>query len=169
MQKTKLTHKLSLILCMVSIAAMTLFATACSSNTNNTADTAVESTEEEATAETTDDAEAEEDADAAETETEVLGEGETEFYFTVTDADGVETAFTIHTDKATVGEALLDVDLIAGDESEYGLYVKTVNGVTVDYDTDGKYWAFYVDGEYASTGVDATEITEGSTYEFKVE
>ena len=43
--------------------------------------------------------------------------------------------------------------LIAGEDSDYGLYVKTVNGVTVDYDTDGKYWAFYVDGEYAATDV----------------
>ena len=59
--------------------------------------------------------------------------------------------------------------LIAGEDSEYGLYVKTVNGVTVDYDTDGKYWAFYVDGEYAATGVDSTDITAGATYTFKAE
>ena len=36
-------------------------------------------------------------------------------------------------------------------------------------DKDGKYWAFYVNGEYASAGVDATDITEGATYAFKVE
>ena len=59
--------------------------------------------------------------------------------------------------------------LIAGEDSDYGLYVKTVNGVTVDYDTDGKYWAFYVDGEYAATGVDSTDITAGATYTFKAE
>ena len=58
---------------------------------------------------------------------------------------------------------------VAGDDTEYGLYVKTVNGVTVDYDTDGKYWAFYVDGEYAATGVDSTDITAGATYTFKAE
>ena len=49
------------------------------------------------------------------------------------------------------------------------MYVKTVNGVTVDYDTDGKYWAFYIDDEYAMTGVDSTPITDGSSYTFKVE
>ena len=59
--------------------------------------------------------------------------------------------------------------LIAGEDSDYGLYVKTVNGVTVDYDTDGKYWAFYVDGEYAATDVDSTDITAGATYTFKAE
>ena len=48
-------------------------------------------------------------------------------------------------------------------------YVKEVNGIIADYDVDGTYWAFYIDGEYASAGVDSTEITEGSIYMFKVE
>ena len=34
---------------------------------------------------------------------------------------------------------------------------------------DGKYWAFYVNGEYAVSGVDTTEITEGGLYEFRAE
>lgn len=99
----------------------------------------------------------------------VLGEGATQFDFVVVDKDGNETEFEIHTDKETVGEALQDVELIAGEDSEFGLYVKTVNGITADYDTDGTYWAFYVNGEYASTGVDSTVITEGDVYSFKVE
>ena len=76
---------------------------------------------------------------------------------------------TIRLPRFTVGAALLSLGLIAGEDSEYGLYVKTVNGVTVDYDQDGKYWAFYVDGEYAATGVDSTDITAGATYTFKAE
>lgn len=99
----------------------------------------------------------------------VLGEGSREFALTVTDQEGNETEFEIHTDKETVGEALTEIGLIAGEESEYGLYVKTVNGVTADYDTDGKYWAFYINDEYAQTGVDTTEIKEGETYSFRVE
>lgn len=99
----------------------------------------------------------------------VLGEGETEFPFTVVDKDGHETVFKIHTHKKTVGEALLELDLIAGEEAEYGLYVKTVNGVTADYNKDGTYWAFYINGEYASTGVDSTTIKEGDCYSFKQE
>lgn len=98
-----------------------------------------------------------------------VGEGATQFTFEVVDVEGATTIFTVNTDKATVGEALLDVELIAGEDSEYGLYVKTVNGITADYDVDQTYWAFYIDGEYAMTGVDATEVTGGSTYSFKVE
>lgn len=99
----------------------------------------------------------------------VLGEGQTQFSFTVVDKDGNETAFEIHTDKATVGEALLELDLIAGEEGSFGLYVKTVNGITADYDTDGTYWAFYINGEYAMTGVDSTNVEAGAAYSFKVE
>lgn len=99
----------------------------------------------------------------------VLGEGQTKFIFVVVDKDGNETNFEIYTDKETVGDALLEVDLIAGEEREYGLYVKTVNGITADYDADQTYWAFYVNGKYATAGVDSTAVKEGETYSFKVE
>lgn len=98
-----------------------------------------------------------------------LGEGETEFLFTITDLDGNETCVTIHTDKATVGEALQELGLIVGEEGPYGLYVKTVNGITVDYDADKAYWAFYINGRYAMSGVDVTKIVSGDTYELRVE
>ena len=99
----------------------------------------------------------------------ILGEGATVFLFTVVDKDGNEANFEIHTDKEIVGDALLEVGIIAGEESEYGLFVKTVNGITADYNTDGTYWAFYINGEYAVSGVDTTPISEGETYTFKVE
>lgn len=92
-----------------------------------------------------------------------------EFTFVAVDLEGKEETFRITTDKETVGEALLEEGLIEGEPGPYGLYVKTVNGITLDYDTDGKYWAFYVDGEYGMTGVDETDIVPGSTYMFKPE
>lgn len=85
------------------------------------------------------------------------------------DLEGNEKTFQITTNKSTVGEALMDEGLLAGEPGPYGLYVKTVNGITLDYDKDGKYWAFYVDGEYGLTGVDETAIQPGSTYCFKPE
>ena len=102
-------------------------------------------------------------------EPEKIGEGETEFTFKVVFDDGTEKEYLVATDKKTVGEALTDVDLIRGEESSYGLYVTTVAGVTADYDKDGSYWAFYIDGEYAQTGVDGTEIKAGSVYMMKTE
>lgn len=99
----------------------------------------------------------------------ILGEGSKEFALIVVNTAGEEVALEIHTDKENVGEALLELGVIAGEESEYGLYVKTVNGETLDYDTDGKYWAFYINGEYAMTGVDATDVTDGDAYALKAE
>lgn len=75
--------------------------------------------------------------------------------------------FTVKTDKSTVGEALLEHELIDGEEGQYGLYVKVVNGITADFDVDQSYWAFYIDGEYAMTGVDTTEITDGAVYKLE--
>ena len=99
----------------------------------------------------------------------VMGEGENIFDFTVVDKQGKETVFEIHTNKTTVGDALLELGLIEGEEGAYGLYVKTVNGITADYDADQTYWAFYINGEYGMTGVDVTNIEAGAAYSFKVE
>ena len=88
------------------------------------------------------------------------------FTVVVTDLDGTETTFEYTSEAATVGEALLAEGLIAGDESEWGLMVTTVNGITADWATENAYWAFYIGEEYAQTGVDATEIVAGTTYTF---
>ena len=95
----------------------------------------------------------------------IKGEGATSFYLTVKNVDNTVTKFQINTDASTVGEALLALELIAGEDSAYGLYINTVNGITADWDTEKAYWAFYIDGEYAMTGVDTTEIVAGTTYE----
>ena len=79
-------------------------------------------------------------------------------------ADQIVT-FTIHTDKETVGEAMFEHGLISGDQGEFGLYIKAVNGITADYDIDQSYWAFYVNGEYAMSGVDTTTIDETAKYQ----
>ena len=150
MKKKRNTKSLSLLLCMLLTVAMALSAIGCNSSSNSGTVTSNETT-------------------VASSGSNVLGEGKTKFTFTVVDKDGNETEFEIHTDKETVGAALQELNLIAGENSEYGLYVKTVNGITADYDTDKVYWAFYVDGKYATSGVDTTPVTEGGSYSFKVE
>ena len=136
------------LLCIVLIAAAVLCVSGCSAN-NTTVSTTT--------------------AAAAGTEATSIGEGSTTFPFTIIDADGNETAFLVSTNETIVGTALLALELIEGEEGPYGLYVKTVNGITVDYDKDGKYWAFYENGEYGMNGVDMTEIKPDTVYTFKVE
>ena len=94
-----------------------------------------------------------------------MGEGATAFYLVVRDLDGAAASFEIHTDAETVGEALLALELIEGEVGDYGLYITSVNGITADWDAEQSYWAFYVNGEYAQTGVDTTPVMEGAAYE----
>lgn len=102
----------------------------------------------------------------AETEAPAAGK---HFTFTVVDDKGESTYFTLTSEEETVGAALLAEGLIEGEESQYGLYVKTVNGLTADYDKDGHYWAFYIGEDYASTGVDQTPLEDGGSYAFQYE
>ena len=129
------------VLCMVLIVAMALSMTAC---TNNTPDS----------------------SDAGQEQTQPVSKS---FTFEVVDQNGTMTSFDITTDKELVGEALLEEGLIVGEDGPYGLYVTEVNGIVADYNVNKTYWAFYIDGGYASSGVDMTEVVDGATYSFKVE
>ncbi|MBE6791535.1 MAG: DUF4430 domain-containing protein [Ruminococcaceae bacterium] len=97
------------------------------------------------------------------TEDKEFGEGEKILTVEVT-AEEKTVVFTVKTDESTVGAALLANDLIAGEQGDYGLYVKSVNGIVADYSVDQSYWAFYIGDDYASTGVDSTDIIQGTTY-----
>ncbi len=150
MNRNSMKKLLSLVLCVVLIAAMALFAAGCSGKPTPT--------------DPADTSEAPAPVEAA-----VKGEGSTVFTFLVVKPDGSQSRYEIHTDEETVGAALIALDLLAGEEGPYGLYVKTVDGVTLDYDTDGMYWSGYVNGQYAMTGVDTTAVVAGMEFAFKAE
>ncbi len=147
MRKTNFKKRIVCILSFVLIAVMALTMFGCGKN------------EQTVAPETTSQA----------VQREVIGDGKTFFYFGVTDAEGNKTNFEVHTDEKTVGDALMELELLEGEDGPYGLYVKSVDGIAYDYDKDGKYWAFYINGVYATTGVEATNIVNGATYEFKAE
>lgn len=150
-KKSTNTKILSLILCLILTVSMAFGMTGCGAGNTNDSQTGAKVEQ------------------AATLDGGAIGQGSVKFAFTVVDADGNETHFEVSTDQTTVGAALLENGLIAGDEGAYGLYVKNVNGITADYDKDQTYWAFYINGEYAPTGVDVTDIVEGNSYAFKVE
>ena len=149
MKRVRRTHWLSFLLCIVLIAAAAWVTTGCSSS----------GAEEEASAV----------GAAVAKDGDTLGTGETEFPLIIADQDGTEIRITVRTDKTVVGEALQELGLLEGEEGQYGLYVKVVNGIRADYDKDKVYWAFYVNGDYAMSGVDVTEICAGDEYALRVE
>lgn len=103
------------------------------------------------------------------TDGQSLGQGANQFTLEVVALDGSTATATVNTDKETVGEALQELGILEGEQGAFGLYIKAVNGVPYDYEKDGVYWAFYIDGAYALTGVDTTDIVAGVTYTLKAE
>ena len=86
------------------------------------------------------------------------------FTVIVTDLEGNKTTFEYTSEAASVGEALVAEGLVVGHETSYGLYIDAVNGIAANWDKDQTYWAFYINGEYATTGISDTEITADTIY-----
>ena len=81
-------------------------------------------------------------------------------------ADGKSVTFTIKTNAANLADAMIENNLVEGDLSQYGLYVKRVNGILADYDIDASWWGVEINGEMASSGASGINITDGGHYEF---
>lgn len=95
------------------------------------------------------------------------GTGSVTFQVTVTDLDGTQEEFEVRTDEKNVADALTKAGLVSGENSEYGLYIKVVNGITADYNADGTYWSLLVNGEYSMVGASSVPVTEGLRIELK--
>lgn len=102
--------------------------------------------------------------DALYTEDTTLGEGVKTVQVEVK-AEDKSITFTVKTDAETLADALTTHSLIEGEESQYGIYIKKVNGILADYDVDGYYWSLLKNGEYLMTGADTTAIADGEHYE----
>ena len=73
----------------------------------------------------------------------------------------------VKTDRKNVADALVEVGLVSGENSEYGLYIKVVNGITADYSVDGSYWSLLVNGEMSMVGASSVPVAEGLRVELK--
>ena len=94
-------------------------------------------------------------------ETETGSKGYT---VTVVHKDGSEKVFEYRTDAEYLAEALLEEGLVAGEESQYGLTIITVDGEAAVWEKDNAYWSILVNGEYATTGASEIPVYDGSTY-----
>lgn len=94
----------------------------------------------------------------------------------VVDNNQKSTVYEVDTDAEYLRQAMDEAEGLSfsGAESEYGLFIDTVNGVTAVYETDGAYWSFYVkDGEgnyvYCNYGVDTQPVEDGDAFQIKYE
>ena len=99
------------------------------------------------------------------TEDTTLGSGSKTITVKVT-AGEASITFTIKTDKENLADAMLEHGLVEGDDSQFGLYVKKVNGILADYDVDQTYWGLTENGETTATGASGVMVKDGAVYEF---
>ena len=83
----------------------------------------------------------------------------------VTHGDGTVNTFEIHTDAEFLRGALEQENLVSGSETEYGLYMLTMDGETVD-EANQEWWGYTKSGEQVNYGVDTCPIADGDHYEF---
>lgn len=82
----------------------------------------------------------------------------------VVHADKSVKSFSISTDAESLQAALEPEGIISGEDGPYGMFVKTVDGETVD-DAAEEWWCFTKGGESLMTGVGDTMIADGESYE----
>ena len=78
--------------------------------------------------------------------------------------DNVDKEVVLHTDAEFLSGALLEKKLIEGTDTEYGLFITTVDGRAAD-DAAHEFWGIYKNGEMTPTGADSTAISDGEHYE----
>ena len=106
----------------------------------------------------------EESSSQTETSSSAADAETTDITLKVVHGDGTEKEFPITTTAATLGDALVAEGLVEGEESSYGLFITTVDGETVD-DANQEWWCLTKGGEMWNYGADATELSDGDTYE----
>ena len=92
-----------------------------------------------------------------------------QFTLEIVHKDGQKKTVPVATDEEILGVYLEKEGIIEGAEGPYGMYIAKVEGEKAVYEEDNAYWAFYIDGEYALTGVDQTQIESGKVYQLKYE
>lgn len=90
----------------------------------------------------------------------------------VRDKEGNEKSYSGNTDAEFLKDAMDDLSSAGfayeASDSEYGLFVTSVNGVTAD-SADSAYWAVYVNGEYGQYGISEQPVADGDTFTFAYE
>lgn len=72
--------------------------------------------------------------------------------------------FNYTTDSEYLADVLLDEQLVSGSESEYGLFITTVNAITAN-DANQEWWCITKDGQMLETGASDTPINDGDKFE----
>ncbi len=78
--------------------------------------------------------------------------------------DEVSRTFHFQTDKEYLGDLLLSEGIVKGEQGQFGLYIREVDGERADFDLDKAYWALFVGEDYATQGADVTPLQDGDSF-----
>ncbi len=79
-------------------------------------------------------------------------------------SDGAAKSFTLHTQQAYLGPALVEGSVVEDHQSAYGLYILTADGETAD-EGNQEWWKVTKGGERVDTGADSTPIADKDSFE----
>ena len=94
-------------------------------------------------------------------------EGSKEITIEVINSKEKSKVYELKTDVEYLRQAMDEAKGLTydGEDSQYGFAVYTVNGETADFSVDQSYWAFYVNGEYCSYGIDTQPVEDGDEFQ----
>lgn len=94
-------------------------------------------------------------------------EGSKEITIEVINSKEKSKVYELKTDAEYLRQAMDEAKGLTydGEDSQYGFAVYTVNGETADFSVDQSYWAFYVNGEYCSYGIDTQPVEDGDEFQ----
>ena len=82
----------------------------------------------------------------------------------VVHGDGTAKDFTLETDEAYLGPALVAGGVVEDNQGPYGLYILVADGETADEGAQ-EWWKLTQDGEMINTSADTTPIADGEHFE----
>ena len=84
--------------------------------------------------------------------------------------DGTEKKLEYATDLEYLSELLLEKELVTGYASqEYGFTIESVDGIMLNWATDGAYWALYEGDAYATESAAGIVLIDGGIYKLVYE
>ncbi len=84
----------------------------------------------------------------------------------VTDDIGNTVEYVVHTDAEYLQQVMDEADGLTyhGEENTYGIMIDTINGLVADYNENGAYWGFFVNGEYCNYGITEQPVADGDVF-----
>lgn len=97
-------------------------------------------------------------------------EGQKNVTIVIVYEDGTEKKLEYVTACEHLSELLLEKELVTGYESqEFGFTIESVDGITLDWATDGAYWALYEGDTYATESAAGIVLIDGGVYKLVYE